>query len=255
MRFFALLLPFILLFTAGCGEETAAPRDPAADFAYFPLQLNQPKFFRLDSVLIRNTVGGVVYDTVRVEVRETLVERFTDATGAEAYRGERYDRRAASDPWRFVQTYVVERNQTAAVRTEDNLRFTKLAFPIRPGRRWDGNAAFDDRRSFPVGGDLFEVYRDWDYRYRATDEAVVLPTGVDLAETILVQQAEQTDIVIEYRVAYERYAPGLGLVERFVDVRGSQCRTCCNLDFERCGSLPWNERAELGYIIHQVLLP
>ena len=248
----------VVLLFAGCTEETAEPLDFSADYAYFPLQLNQPRFYAMDSIVLFNTTRGIVYDTTRLEVRETLVESFLAADGTETFRGERWDRILPDGPFRFAQTYTVSRSATTALRSEDNLTFTKLVFPLRQGKRWDGNAAFDDTRFFPVGGEFLDVYRDWTYRYEAVDETLTLPSGEQLTDVLTVEQADLTDVLIDYRVAYERYAPGIGLVERFIDARASQCRSCCNTpqgpDFAACDQLPWDERAEKGYILHQTFL-
>ena len=248
----------VILLLVGCKEEVATPIDFSADYEYFPLELNRPVFYAMDSIVIFNTVRGIVYDTTRLEVRETLVESFTAADGRETFRGERWDRVLPNGTFRFAQTYTVSRDQTTAVRSEDNLTFTKLTFPIRENKRWDGNAAFDDTREIPVGGEFLAVYRDWDYRYDQVGEPLTLPGGVQLEETVTVEQAELTDVLIDYRVAYERYAPGIGLVERVIDARASQCRTCCNgpngPDFVACGNLSWDERAEEGYILKQTYL-
>jgi len=250
-----LLFSLVLFLLAGaCKEKTAPPRDPAEDFSFFPLLLNQPTFYRVDSIVLFNTTRGIVYDTVRLEARETLVESFTDPDGQESFRGERWERRPGGGPWRFRQTYTLRRTAARAIRTDDNRSFTKLVFPIRNGKQWDGHAAFDDNRStITVGGEFIEPYIDWNYRYEAHNEPLTLPTGISLPQTLTVRQADD-DLLIRFRRAYERYAPGLGRVERFVDARDTQCRVCCGADTGQCSDLPWNEKAEKGFILHEVLI-
>lgn len=250
-----LLLPVVfLLFVAGsCEDEIRDPIDLAADQAFFPLELNQPLFYDQDSIVVFNTAAGVVYDTSRSEVRETLVERIEESDGTINYRGERWQRANESAPWRFVLTYTVSRTPTAAFRTEDNLQFTKLIFPLRNNRSWDGNAAFDNRREVVVGGEFLDVFNGWDYRYEQTNEEVTTPGGNSYANATLVRQADVSDNLIDQRIAYEVYVSGVGLVERYLDARHTQCRVCCNLDTELCFNLPWDEKAEKGFILRQVL--
>ncbi|MEL7161251.1 MAG: hypothetical protein AAFN92_10885 [Bacteroidota bacterium] len=254
-KLFPLALLSVVLLVASCTEETIAPRDLTADYAYFPLEIGQSNFYRMDSVVLFNTVQGAVYDTTTAEVRETLVESFVDADGVTAYRGERWQRRDADSPWRFVQTYVAYRTDQTAVRSEDNLTFTKLVFPLRENVNWDGNAAFDDNRALTIGGGFVTVYRGWDYRYLEVGQPITLDTGVDLPEAVFVQQDTSANNFIERRVAFERYAPGIGLVERFVDARDTQCVNCCNqTNTDLCASLPWDEKAEEGFILREVFL-
>ncbi len=243
---------FLLLLLTACNDEAVTPVDNTDGEQYFPLVLNQPKFYAVDSITLFRVVSGIRYDTARLEARETLVETFTDAEGREWYRGERWERRDETQPWVFRQTYAVSRDDGAALRREDNLTFTKLIFPVRSGRRWDGHAAFDDSRELVVGGEFLDVYAMWNYRYGNVDTLRTLSTGLALPSVARVDQAD-TDNLIDYRQAYEIYAPGLGLVERFLDARHTQCRVCCNGDTGPCLDLPWDEKAEKGFILRQVL--
>lgn len=239
---------------AACDEEAAPPRDFSEDLAYFPLELDQPKFYALDSIVLFNTVQGIVYDTARLEVRETLVERFEAADGTETYRGERWDRRLPNGTWRFQQTYTMSRSNLRATRNEDNLSFTKLVFPLTEGKRWDGHTAFDDTREFVIGGEFVSIYQDWDYRYTATDNQIAAGSAaLNIDGAVLVEQ-DVTDNLITQSIAYEIYAPNIGLVERFIDARRTQCRVCCNVNTEQCSSLPWDEKAEKGFILKETFI-
>jgi hypothetical protein len=226
--------------------------DLTEDFSFFPLELNQPLFYDLDSILVFPSVGGTVYDTSYAEVRETLVEMFLEADGSESYRGERWQRANEGAPWVFVQTYTVNRTNRAAIRREDNLQFTKLNFPLTEGRSWDGHVAFDTRREIVVGGEFLDVFNGWNYRIDTVAAAITLSTGRSFENTIRVEQAD-VDNLIDTRIAFERYAPGVGLIERFIDARHTQCQVCCNGDTPTCLDLPWNEKAEKGFILRQTL--
>jgi predicted GH43/DUF377 family glycosyl hydrolase len=253
----SLLLTSLLVvcLLSACEEETAPPRDVAADLAYFPLELDQPKFYALDSIVIFSTVRGIVYDTARLEVRETLVERFEAPDGTETYRGERWDRRLPDGEWRFQQTFSMSRSNLRATRNEDNLSFTKLVFPLTVGKRWDGHTAFDDSRQFVIGGEFLSIYQGWDYRYVPTNDAIAAgSTALEYEGAVLIEQ-DSTDNLIIQSIAYEIYAPGIGLVERFIDARRTQCRICCNqTDTALCDSLPWNDKAERGFILKETFI-
>lgn len=246
-------LLMVCLLTA-CKEETAPPRDLTADLSYFPLELDQPKFYALDSIVLFNTIRGIVYDTARLEVRETLVERFEAADGTETFRGERWDRRLPDGQWRFQQTFTMSRSSLRATRTEDNLSFTKLVFPLTEGKRWDGHTAFDDARSFVIGAEFVSIYQGWDYRYIPTTDAIAAgSSALNLEGAVLIEQ-DSTDNLITQSIAYEIYAPNIGLVERFIDARRTQCRTCCNVDTELCSNLAWDDKAEKGFILKETFI-
>ena len=250
------LSAFLIVTAWSCQETTATPAVQLLD-RYYPLTLNVPLYYRVDSIILVNEVGGVRYDTSYSQARETLVSTFTGADGREVYRGERWTRKDTTGPFVFNQTFTVERSNSQAIRTEDNLTFTKLVAPLRTGVEWDGNAAFDERRRVVVGGEFLDVYNGWDYRYGEVNSPATLPNGSILDSVVTVDQVNNLDEdpLLDLRIAYERYAAGIGLVERFIDARHTQCRICCGGDTNPCKPLPWDEKAEKGYIIHQVYQP
>lgn len=245
-------LVLLLLLNSGCEETVAEPTVSPLE-SYYPLALNRPVYYRIDSVVLSGTIGGIVYDSSSSEARETLVETFLGADGTTLYRGERWVRGREAEEFRFQQTFTVDRSGGVVRRSEDNLTFTKLVLPFTRGLSWDGNAAFDEQRSVAVGGEFLDVYNGWNYRYSSLDTSLTLSTGVQLDSVVTVTQASESNL-IDLRQAYERYAPGIGLVERFVDARHTQCRVCCGGNTAECINLPWNDKAEKGYIIRQTFL-
>ena len=245
------LLACLLLFS--CEEQTLTPDDVDALDRYYPLELDRPAYYRVDSIVLVPTVGGIRYDTAQLEARETLVETYTGADGYPVWRGERWERRDENAPYVFKQTFTITERPNARVRSEDNLTFTKLVLPVRTGVDWQGNAAFDERRDVSVGPEFLDVYNGWAYSYGETAETLELPTGLTVDSVVTVRQAE-VDNLIDLRTAYERYAPGYGLVERYIDARHTQCESCCDRNTEQCLDLGWNEKAEKGIILRQVLI-
>ncbi|MEM9258741.1 MAG: hypothetical protein AAGA62_03780 [Bacteroidota bacterium] len=248
-----LLILCSLLLVGACTEETAEPLDLSEDFSYFPLELGRPTFYRVDSIVLLSEVGGVRYDTATAEVRETLVEMFEEPDGTTTYRGERWQRANEASPWVFSQTFTMSIVENQALRREDNLTFTKLVFPLRENRRWDGHSFFDDTRDLIVGGEFLDIFNGWEYSYEQVATPVDLSTGVSFEKSLLVRQAE-IDNLIDLRLATERYAPGVGLIERTIDARHTQCRNCCNGNTANCINLSWDDKAEKGFILQQTFL-
>ncbi len=250
-----LLLSLLLVLTgSSCEEEVLQVLPASSDLEwYFPLELNRSSYYRVDSIVLISTVTGIRYDTASVEARETLMERYVGVDGQTIYRGERWERRDEASPYTFKQTFTLSTTARTATRSEDNLTFTKLVLPLREGNTWNGNAAFDEGRSVPVGGEFLDVYKGWQYTYRTVGSSATLSTGLRVDSLVVVEQAA-VDNLIDLRTARESYAPGLGLVDRFLDARHTQCKVCCGGDTAPCGDLPWDEKAEKGYIIRQTMI-
>lgn len=238
---------------SACKEETAVPLDLSKDLSYFPLELNRSVFYRVDSIVLLSQIGGVVYDTATAEVRETLVEMFEEPDGSTTYRGERWQRTDEASPWVFSQTYTLSIVDNRALRREDNLTFTKLVFPLRENERWDGHVFFDETRDLIIGGEFLDVFNGWEYRVEEVNTPITLSTGLNFEESLLIRQAE-IDNLIDLRLATERYAPGIGLIERTIDARHTQCRNCCSGNTANCINLGWDEKAEKGFILQQTFL-
>ncbi len=241
----------LLLLVASCKEEVATPRDDGSH-AYYPLAVGMEWDYMLDSIVLRPSVGGVVYDSVRLEAHEVLRDTLRDLAGNLWYRGERYDRRADSTEWRFSQTFLLRRDAQRAYRREDNLEFVKLVFPITTRQRWDGHVAFDANRFIEVAGQPISLFSEWDYRYTSVDAPDVV--GLVSFDSVAVVQAVDFENLLSRRYAVEKYAAGTGLVYREMEIFETQCRTCCNGQTDICLDLPWRQKAEAGFIIKQWLV-
>ena len=243
-----------LLGFLACQEESIPPPETAVGTDYYPLEIGDSWTYQVDSIILVPEIGRTRYDTIQVLAQESLVDTFSDQSGRLWYRGIREERPTAADDWVPTQTFALRVDERGFYRSEDNLEFQLLAFPLLENQRWDGHAAFDEFRPIAVGGELLDVYAGWDYRLLEIDVPHQLITGIDFAETMLIDQAE-VDNLIDFRRSYRRYAKGIGPIETFVDARHTQCRVCCNGDTGACLDLSWDVKAEKGYIIHQLLLP
>jgi hypothetical protein len=242
---------FSTLFFLTCEDEIAEPATNQG-YEYFPLAVGMEWNYLMDSIVLRPQVGGIFYDSVRLDVRETLMDTLRDQEGQLWYRGERYDRRVDSTDWRFRQTFLLRRDDARAYRREDNLEFVKLVFPVRTNKNWDGHVAFDPFREIEVAGQPIQIYLDWNYNYLSVNEAgSILNTPYD--RLTLVEGADYENL-LNRRLAIEGYAANIGLVYREIEVFETQCQACCSGDTGACLDLPWRAKAEAGFILKQWLV-
>lgn len=246
-----LLFLLVVLLGFGCGEdEMFPPTEPGVAEKYFPLAIGQVTTYDVDSILLLQTVSGTVYDTALLHAREILVDTFSDPEGRLWYVGERFekDRSAPESAYQIRRTFAVSADEFTALRQEENLVFTKLTSPESTANAWNGNQ-FDEFRQFAVGGEFLDIYAGWEYRF--SDSTDVWQTNGQTFEDVAIVEQAQIDNLIDFRRAYEVYAPGVGLIESFLDARHTQCQVCCNGDTAPCFDLPWDEKAEKGFILWQ----
>lgn len=226
-------------------------------YGYFPLEVGRSWIYEVDSVIYDPAVGGTAVDSFRTFIRESVVDTLLDNAGQALYRVERSYRRSDTLPWLPEKVFTLSRDGQRAIRTEDNLRFTKLVFPVREGKSWDGNAFFDDSRFVFVAGESIQMFKGWQYRILGAGMPAMVG-NLEFSDVVTVQNADNRYLnnFLEYRLAREQYARGVGLVRREVFIWDTLCQDCCggNVEDGVCQSLPWEEKVEKGFTVRQRLV-
>lgn len=246
-----LLLGLATLF--GCGKSETEDLDLDLGHDYFPLEVGREFVYQVDSIIFDEGPRGTIIDSVRTYFREVIAGTLLDNAGNIVFRVERFVREKPDSPWEIQKVWTAFRTEQQAFRTEDNLRFISLIFPPREGKSWDGTAFIDEFTNVDVAGDPVQVFLGWQSRLSAAG----LPLTVgdfSFPETVTVDVAD-FETTIGIRRGYEQYARGVGLVFREWVVLDTQCRACCgDTSSPLCASLPWEEKAEHGFILRQQLV-
>ena len=244
-----------LLLLAACGERTITPpRESQAEeqYAYFPLEIGKFVVYQVDSVVYDfASGGGIVRDSSRTFVREWVADTLRDQTGQLLYTVERYERSSTDQPWALRSIGTATRSADQAIRTENNLRFLKLVFPMDRRSEWDGNIWIDVNREIEIAGERMRPFTNWQYEVDTIDRpALVGQFAFD--STLIITEADDNN-VIERRYSRARYAKHVGLVWREQWILDSQyCNS--NPPPADCATRPWEQKAERGYILRQVVL-
>ncbi|MFZ4634922.1 MAG: hypothetical protein ACOYNO_12005 [Saprospiraceae bacterium] len=254
MRVLFVLALGCFLFLSSCADRvtgTADLIDPTAQHPYFPLETGRFIEYQVDSVVFDFAPGGgSLRDSSTTFVREMVGDTITDNNGEVLYRIERYERADAFAPWTFKRVETAARTTTQAIRTENNLRFLKLIFPLDRRTEWNGNLWIDADREIEVAGERIRPYSNWLYEVDSIDQVNVI--GPFVFDSVLTVSEVQDVNAIEYRFSRAKYAKGVGLVWREQWILDSQY---CNTDPTPidCLSRPWLDKAERGYIIRQLI--
>ncbi len=240
MRFFLPIL-FSALMLA-CSRETE-PVDIDFGYEYFPLQVGKAWEYQVDSIIFDPAAGGTAIDSTRTYAREEIVEFWADAAGDTIYRVERFERADSAQSWQIRKVVAMTRQTRQALRTEDNLTFVKLTFPVQKGASWDGTRLMDKSQRIIIAGEVLEMFKDWSSK--------VLEAGIsyshgalNFSDVAVVSHADSENN-IEYRYAREVYARSVGLVFMEQRILDTQCVPCAQ---------PWIQKAEKGFIVQQRLM-
>ncbi len=240
-RLVAFAVGFLLFSLWSCDST---PDTYQVDFQedYYPLAIGRSWTYQIDSVVYTPTGDSTAY-LFSNQLREEVVDTFTDGTGVLQYRIEQFTRPNDTSAWESRQVLSAWVEEQRAFRNENNLTFIKAVFPPEEFQRWDGNALIDPATSIRVGGELIEMFKGWDYETQAVGEAENI--GLQSYEQVLTILPALNENLIELREVEEKYARGVGLVFRKLRILDSQ-----NID----PSLSWEERAEQGFILTQTLI-
>ena len=246
----------LALLVVSCGKreiETYNPEDIAAQQRYFPLSLNgTPLVYQVDSLVYDFPIGSSkTIDSTTCFISEIARDTFRGPDGGLVYRIERQMRQSDTMPWVFDRFWSAELTRTQAIRTEDNLRFLRLVFPLDRRSEWDGNLWIDDQQEIMVRGETMRPFTGWRYEVDSVD----VPRAVGVFQfdsTLVVTEVDETNI-IERRYSKSVYAKGIGLVYKEQWILDSQY---CNQvpPPGDCETKPWLEKAERGYVYRMKLV-
>ena len=219
---------------------------------YFPLSIGQSVEYQIDSVEYSQVSGvGLVRDSSITFMREIIADTLRDNLGNLQWKVEQYERKNANEPWVIARIWTAERTDAHAVRTEENLRYLRLVFPMDRRSEWNGNVWIDPNKTVTIAGQSIRPFINWIYEVDSID--IVRPVGAfNFDQTLVITEIDETNI-IEKRFSRSIYAKNVGLVQKEQWIVDSQY---CNQNPvpQDCATKPWGEKAERGYYLRQTII-
>lgn len=220
---------------------------------YYPLETGKFLEYRVDSIIFDDAGFGNSTDTLSCYVRETIGETKLDGAGDTIYLIERRWRRSTNDPWILTKLFTAGKNQFEAVRQEGNLRFQVLKFPLSVNQRWRMTSYINPQVEVPIGSETLEAYNFWDSEVLAYDSSGSIGTYVfEKPNLMVVSQASNDDDPLHLRLVRETYVRDLGLVYKEMEILDSRCIRLG--DPSLCAGQEWDEKAEKGFKLRQILV-
>jgi hypothetical protein len=186
----------IIIAACSCKKETIVP--PVPSFEYFPVANGTWVEYEVDSIYHSendNNNDDSVY-TYHFSIREEIDSTFLDGQGREAQVIIRYKRMNDSLPWILTDVWTQTLTLSSAYRTENNIPYHKLSFPITASAWWNGNDANTLGEEIYTYGDIHRpnTVGAWSFD-----------------STVSVLQIDENNY-IERSFGKEVYANGVGLV-------------------------------------------
>ncbi|MBW6478603.1 MAG: hypothetical protein K0B37_04175 [Bacteroidales bacterium] len=162
--------------------------------------------YNVDSTVYDDFLGEVFH--YNYQVMEVNAGFYNDSEGDESMRLERFWRPGENDSWRIKNVWSSRILRSKALKTEENITYIKLAFPLRSGQgvagsSWDGNA--------------FNNKPEQIYRLLSLHETLELG-GHNFDSTARVMQKDFVTLIGE-ELQYEIFARNIGMIyKRYVDL-------------------------------------
>ena len=194
-----LLLCTGILFFSCKRDKTVSP--PDLGYNYYPGTIHSYIIYDVDSIAYRQLPKR---DTgyYKFQIKEVMDSLITDNENRPTIKLIRY-RKNYNDTipysqmtWTLQNVWVANKTTTDVEVVENNIRITKLAFPVALNTTWNGTAHADST----------EV----DYKYTAFDTPLTL-NGNAFSKTLTVSQYQNANNTT-YQNYYEQYARGVGMI-------------------------------------------
>jgi len=187
---------------------------PDLGYDYYPAKIGSYIVYDVDSIVYRQIP---VQDTQRFkfQVKEKMDTLFTDNQGRPTVKIIRYKKMySATVPysqmtWAVLQdVWMANKTKTDVEVVEENIRYTKLAFPIKLNTSWNGTAHADTNGTYEYKCTAFDVPATYN--------------GLSIQKTLTVNQF-YFSTAISYQDYNEKYARNIGLIyKEITDYKFSQ---------------------------------
>lgn len=195
---------------------------PDLGYGYFPGKRGHYTIYQVDSVFYNNFTFTI--DSFSFQLKEVMESEIFDNTGRKTRRIERYIRKTEADPWTIKDVWTANLTNIHAEKTEENVKFVKLAFPVKLATTWNGN--------------LYNTLGEQEYKYENVHQSFSL-NGLSFDSTVTVVQMNDSSLVHK-KYAIEIFAKNVGLVyKKFVDIKDEDS----DIDFSK----PFIQRVDVGY--------
>ncbi|MDB5257145.1 MAG: hypothetical protein JWM14_1840 [Chitinophagaceae bacterium] len=191
-----------LVFLHACKLQTIDPETVDLGYDYYPLEVGRYIIYD-EHDIVYNSVTTV--DTI-YNVKELIHESYLEGT-ENKFVIYHYAKKTTDADWPIqpdsVWTVVNTTNQL--IRTESNVDYIKLVFPVKEGKTWNGNAK--NTMGEITSSDKF-------YKMTNLNQPYTAPNGMVYDKTLKMTIANQSDPIVSMDIRYDLYARGIGFIKK-----------------------------------------
>jgi hypothetical protein len=249
VRFFIVVF-FLCIVALSCERETDVyTSNDAYQYRYFPLSIGKVLEYQLDSVFFTVDSSGVrSLDSVSALIREEVIDTFR--LGNDLSYVIIRSQLMPNGSWIPVGTMQAGQTEKFAWRTENQFRLLKMTYPMTSRSAWDGLIFINPDVEIEVRSNRIQPFSNWEFEVDSINKARTVG-AFTFDSTLVITEADDVN-AIERRFSRVVYALGIGAVsvERLI-LDSQYCNQ--NPAPTDCNTLPWEQKAERGFIVRQVI--
>jgi hypothetical protein len=198
---------FVLGTIIACKKEELCACDSPPQtgrFFFYPI-VNQSVIYDVQETQYALTTAPIIKN---YQLKETFASLSTNTDGKQTLSIERYRRENDTQKWVIDSVFLAKKEIDKALKTENNVTYVKLIFPVSEGLKWNGNTYN------ALGDDTYEL-KKLNQPFQTN--------GQSFNKTLtVVQQNDSTLVDLKRRT--EVYAEGIGLIYK-EKINVSYCNT------------------------------
>lgn len=191
MKIFVAISSLFLLFACDNLNSNLPPPQDGGKF-FYP-KIGQSVVYDVEDTAYELT-GKFTLKTY--QLKEVNISTFKDLDGKEALRIERYRRDNDTRKWMIDSVFIAKKEIDKALKTENNVTYVKMYFPMKEGLKWNGNAYNSFKNDFYEMKNVNQIFQTNGQKF---DNSVTI-----------IQQNDSTLVDLKKRI--EIYAEGIGLI-------------------------------------------
>lgn len=233
------LLPFAFW---SCSKSTNDTFSGFRALDYFTITSGATHIYTIDSIIFDPGTGIVKIDTFRWFAQEIIRDTFTDSQKNINYLVDRYEhsRNANDTVWLYRRTYVVTVTNQNIQKVEGTFRYIKLPNNFVLNQQWDGNAYLDTYATIQVANNtVLPFIQTWKSAITSVNSTETI-SNKTFSDVTTVEAKSDPNILTERRYQLEKYAKGIGLISRQLEILDTQI-----LDPTKT----WEKKAQKGFIL------
>ena len=192
---------FVLLLSSCKKDPITSANDEGAK--YFPLEVGRYIIYNVDSIHFNDVT--MLSDTTHFQIKEAVTSSFADSAGGTTFIITRTRRMNDTLNWFDDNIWSATVTKSRAEKTEENLRFVKMVFPITDGAKWSGNQYIDTSNGL-------DKYYGWEYKYSEVNKPFDL--GIYIIDSTVTVTEQDNENLIEKDLEKEVYVKNSGMIYR-----------------------------------------